>query len=548
MDWKMATDSIRVGNRIVFSSFTEKAVKIFKTDGTKAGTREIYSYPNDVSAFVSKTMTNNRMAAFELNVSGKRVHLITDLENTWVIDGSPFPYHDLHATSNDFYLVHSSVKNGLGYNYIYKIENGELKPVELNKGGADAMNEQLFDNRIYFTVRNSNGQLNDICYSDAGSDKVNRIYSGPMSYLTRSGDYLIAGTMSGPDVKIYKASTAKLLGEFTDIQPVNQVVGDAVALWGFREVVIIRNDRFLTHKFTEQIEFMNPVPQGILIKVKSNAGSSWYLYDLKRAKIIEMFKDKPIDFNMAGAGDQLFFVDSNDRHHIAWDISDERRVDFPAGLFTVKSLNGDLALASDYTGATPLGVYSLEGSIPVRMYSLTGDFDPFSVSDANHLATSSPATGYELARVDRDSLFRFPEIIRGPEGITLQEAFRFRGSVYVTAFTFSKGLQVWKMDEINLTPDDDDEIVITRPEMPDRGSYLPDEILMNAYPNPVVNELNIDLKEGGLIRVLDPKGIEQLKTVVGKTRKLDMKGLPAGQYIIIYSGAKGNSVRKIVKL
>jgi ELWxxDGT repeat protein len=548
VDWRMASDSIRVGNRIVFSSFTEKAIKIFKTDGTKAGTREIYSYSNDVSAFVSKTMTNNRMAAFELNVSGKRVHLITDLENTWEIDGSQFQYHDLHATSNDFYLIHSSVKNGLGYNYIYKIENGDLKLIELNKGGADAMNEQIFDNRIYFTLRNSSGQMNDICYSDAGSDKVNRIYSGPMSYLTRRGDYLIAGTMSGPDVKIYKASTAQLLGEFADIHPVDHVAGDAVALWGFREVVVIRNDGILTRKFSDEIEFMNPVPQGILIRVKSNAGGSWYLYDLKRAKITEMFKDKPVDFNMAGAGDQLFFVDSNDRHHIAWDISDERRIDFPAGLFVAKSLSGDLALASDYTGATPLGVYSLEGNTPVKKYSLTGDFDLFSVSEPSHLATSSPATGYELARIDRDSLFRFPEIIRGSEGIILQEAFRFNGSVYATAFTFSKGLQVWKMDELNLVPDQDDELVVTRPEMPDRGSYLPDDAMLNAYPNPVINELNIDLKEGGLIRILDPKGYEQLKTVVGKSKRLDVKSLPAGQYIIIYSGANGHVVKKIVKL
>jgi hypothetical protein len=543
VSWRIALDSIRVGNQIVFSSFSEKAVKIFKTDGTKAGTREIYSYPNEVAAFVVKTMTNNRMAAFELNVAGKRIHLVTDLENTWEIDGSQFEYHDLYATSNDFYLIHSSVKNGMGYNYIYKIENGQLKLIELNKGGADAVNQQIFDNRIYFTLRNGSGQLNDICYSDAGSDKVNRIYTGPMSYLTRRGDYLIAGTMSGPDVKVYKASTAKLLGEFTDIHPVDYAAGNAVALWGLKEVVVIHNDQIITRKFTEQIEFMNAVPQGILI----NTGSSWYLYDPKRAKIMEIFKDKLVDFNMAGAGDQLFFVDSNDRHSIAWDISDEKRIDFPAGISVAKSLRGDLAIAYDYKGTSPLAVYSLEGNAPVRKYTLSGDFDYYSVSDANYLSTSTTATGYELARIDRDSIFRFPEIIKGPEGISLQEAFNFKGSVYAAAFTFSKGLQVWKMDEKNLTPDDDDELVVIRPELP-RGNYLPDEIELNAYPNPVMNELNVDLKEGGQIRILDPKGYEYLKTVVQKNKTLDVKKLPAGEYILIYSGLNGHIVKKIVKL
>ena len=549
VSWRMAQDSSRVGSQIVFSSSAPNAVRIFKTDGTKAGTREIYTYANEAAAFVAKTITNNRMAAFELNESGKRMHLITDLDSVWRIDGSKFPYHELYATSNDIYLVHQSVKNGLGYNLIYKIENGGLKAIELNKGGADAMYEQIYDNRIFFTTRNSGGQLSDICYSDAGSDKVNRLFTGPVSYLVRRGDYLIAGTMSGPDVKVYKASTAQLLGEFTDMHQIDAVAGNAVGLWGNRQAVIVHNDHIISQKFTEDIEFMNPIPQGILIKVKSNAGGSWYIYDLKREKITTLFKDQPVGFSMAGAGDQLFFEDGgSNRHSVLVDIANGKRIDFPAGVLATKSLNGDLAVVTDQTYTNPSAVYSTEANVPVKKYELPGWYDFGNGASPSYTVFNTTATGFELARFDRDSLYHFPEIVKGPEGMLLHEAFHFRGSVYAAAFTYSKGLQVWKMDELNLVPDKDDELVVTRPEIPDRGTYLPDDALLNAYPNPVVNELNIDLKEGGLIRILDPKGYEQLKTVVGKSKRLDMKNLPAGQYIIIYSGANGHVVKKIVKL
>lgn len=546
--WRMAEDSSRVGNQIVFSSFTPNAVRIFKTDGTKAGTREIYTYVNDAAAFVVKTLTNNRMAAFELNESGKRMHLITDLDSVWKIDGSQLPFHELHATSNNIYLTHSSTRNGMAYDMVYRFENGQLKPIELNKNGDDAMNHQFYDNRIFYMLRND-GRLSDVCYTDAGSDKVNRLFTGPMSYLVLRGEYLIAGTMSGPDVKIYKASTAQLLGEFTDMHQVDAVAGNAVGLLGARQVVIVHNDRIISQKFTADVESMNAIPQGILIKVKSNAGSSWYIYDLKREKITELLKDLTAEFAMAGAGDQLFFNDGgSDRHSILIDIAKEKRVDFPAGIFATKSLTGDLVVVIDQTYSAPASVYSAEGKVPVKKYELPGWYDFANGAGPNYTAFNTTATGFELARFDRDSLYHFPEIVKGPEGIMLQEAFHFRGSVYAAAFTYSKGLQVWKMDELNLVPDKDDELVITHPEMPGRGSYLPDDALLNAYPNPVMNELNIDLKEGGLIRILDPKGYEQLKTVVGKSKRLDVKDLPAGQYIIIYSGANGHVVKKIVKL
>lgn len=538
---KMATDSIRVGDQIVFASTSLQGVRIFKTDGTQAGTREIYYFPTSDRPSLDKTVTSNKMAAFDIFVAGKKLSLVTDLEKVWEIDHARFEHREFRATSKDIFMIHSSTKNGMSYDMVYRFEKDDWKPIELNKGGADAMNHIIYENRIYYMLRNSSGQLSDVCYTDLGSEQVHRLFTGPMTYLVRKGDCIIAGTMSGPDVKIYRARTAELLGEFTDIRPIDNETADAACLWGNREVVIVHKDRVVSQKLADDIAFVNAVPQGILIY----SGTSIHIYDLKRGKITTLFKNEPVDFSTFGAGDQLVF--NQNGHGIVWDLAKERRVDFPAGMVVHKALHGDLAITGDLTGSFP-AVYSFAGNAPVKKYSLDGWYDFPSVDNVNYTAAYSAATGYELARLDQDAFYRFPEIVKGSEGVVSMEVFHFKGSVYVSAFIYSKGIQIWNMDEMDLTPDDGDDLVVTRPEVPGRGPYLPDEVQLNVYPNPVVNELNIDLKEDGMIRILDPKGFEQLKTVVGKSKTIDVKTLPAGEYIIIYSGINGRVVKKIVKL
>ena len=539
--WKMATDSIRVGDQIVFASTSLQGVRIFKMDGTQAGTREIYYFPTSDWPSIGKVVTSNKMAAFDIFVAGKKFGLVTDLEKVWEIDNARFEHREFQATSKDIFMIHSSTKNGMSYDMVYRFEKDDWKPIELNKGGADAMNHIIYENRIYYMLRNSNGLLSDVCYTDLGSGQVNRLFTGPMTYLVRKGDCIVAGTMSGPDVKIYRARTAELLGEFTDVRPIDATTAEAAFLWGNKEVVIVHKDYIVSQKLADDIGFINTIPQGILIY----SGTSVYIYDLKRGKITTLFKDEPVELSTPGAGDQLVF--NQNGHMIIWDLAKERRIDFPAGLVVHKALHGDLAITGDLTGNSPT-VYSFEGNAPVKRYSLDGWYDFPSVDNVNYTAAYSPATGYELARLDQDSFYRFPEIVKGSEGVVSMEVFHFKGSVYVSAFIYSKGIQVWKMDEMDLTPDDDDDLVVTRPEAPGRGPYLPGEVHLNVYPNPAVNELNVDLKDGGTIRILDPKGFEQLKTVVGKSKRIDVKTLPAGEYIIIYSGANGRVVKKIVKL
>jgi hypothetical protein len=97
-------------------------------------------------------------------------------------------------------------------------------------------------------------------------------------------------------------------------------------------------------------------------------------------------------------------------------------------------------------------------------------------------------------------------------------------------------------------PQEEDKLVITIPELPGRITHLPDEILVNTYPNPVLNELNVDLKDAGTIQIVDSKGIEIMKAAAGRASTIDVKTLPAGHYFLIYTGTGGKITRKIVKL
>lgn len=544
--WRLATDSTRVGNHMVLSSYTEKAIRIIKTDGTKQGTKVIYTYSGNAPASVSNTKTNARMAAFELNVNGKRRYLVTDLEQTWEIDASAFEYHGLVANDSDFFLVHSSVKNGMAYDVVFRIVEGKLQRIELSKNGPDAVYPTIANGRFYFGLRKSAGQLYDVAYTEANSETVNRIYTGPLNYLILRGDYLLANTGTG--VNVYKASNAKLLGEFADIHPTQTFSGPAIGLWGTRKAIFVLNDKITTQTFTQDIVTLLDVPSGILVKLNGTSNTfSWYLFDRKTGGVSELFKDQAVDYMASGPDGQLLFsATAPDLHCIIWDTSRQKRITLPTGYQVNALLPGSLALLSKVSNFDQQYVFETKGEKAVEKYAIKGWHDAFYTDREGFLSIEDAGRGHELARIDADSLYHFPEIIRGPEGITLHQVFRFQGSDYATAFTFSKGLQVWKMDEKSLTPGD--EVVIEKPELPGRGGFLPDDMVFNTYPNPVINELNIDLREAGMIKVIDQKGLEILKTAAGRNNKLDMKHLPAGQYMIIYSGKSGNVVKKVVKL
>lgn len=554
--WNMAAQPRRIGKSVVFTSVARDGFRLFTTDGTAMGSRELYYFGQTENApYIEKVIGNENQVLVEAVAGSKRTLVVTDLLKTAEIDISKFQYYRIHATSSCIYVLHSALKGNWGYEYVYKAGTDGLELVELNKNGDDAINPQVYGDRIYFTLRNSEGYLHDLCYSVPGSPEVHRLHTGAMTNAFIIGEQLVAtlpGNEDGvQDVKLFSAATAKPLGSFTRMYPVQLQAGPTLALWGPYQVVIAEGNQVKTYNFTETVDNLREVPEGILIKLRSWTVFSWHLFDRRQGKVIPVLKNEAMDFVSAGPDGELLFGGSSEgARQTLWQGREEKRTDLAQDVLVYKILKGSLLLAVRRPDFSQQYIYSLGRNAAVEEYTVGYAPDIHFAGNSNYMAVSSTGRGAEVARVDKDSLHHFGEIVKGPEGIALQEVFQFKGGVYAIAFTYSKGLQVWKLNERpdSPQPEEEEEINVDTPELPGRVTNLPDLMQMNTYPNPVTHELLIDLKEGGLIKIVDPKGLEILTTTVGKTHKIDMKQLPAGQYIVIYAGPNGNIFRKIVKL
>lgn len=552
--WNMAAQPRRIGKSIVFTSVARDGFRVFTTDGTATGSRELYFGQTDTGPYIEKVIGNEHQVLVEAVAGNERKLVVTDLLKTGEIDISRFQFYRIHATSGHIFVLHSALKGNWGYEYVYKVATDGLELVELNKNGDDAVNPQVYDDRIYFILRNSEGYLHDLCYSVLGSPEVHRLHAGAMTNAFVIGAHLVAtlpGNEDGvQDVKLFSAATAKPLGSFTRMYPVQLSAGQALALCGPYQVVIAEGNEVKTYNFTETVDNLREVPEGILIKLRSGTTFSWHLFDRRQGRVIPVFKNEAMDFVSAGPDGELLFGGTFEgARQTLWQSREEKRTDLDQDVLVYKILKRSLLLTVQRPDFSRQYIYSLGRNAALKEYAIGYAPDIHFAGNANYMAVSSSGRGTEVARIDKDSLHHFAEIVEGPEGVALQEVFQFKGGVYAIAFTYTKGLQVWKLNERPdyPQPEDEEEINVDTPELPGRVTNLPDPMQMNAYPNPVTHELLIDLKEGGLIKIVDPRGFEILTTAVGKTHKIDMKQLPAGQYIVIYAGPNGNIFRKIVK-
>jgi hypothetical protein len=295
---------------------------------------------------------------------------------------------------------------------------------------------------------------------------------------------------------------------------------------------------------------------GVNVKDGSDTNiRSYYFYDALKGEMVTISEKDSFYLGTSMDSDLLLFTRSgNDRSgNFAYNITTRQRMSLPAQAGRFSVLGGSLLKFSELYEYEKASIYAPENGVLVEKYTIESNVEPLSIRNSNYLPAYERATGFEITRLEKDSLHHFAEIIKGPEGVSLQSIFHYKDGVYAAAFTHSKGLQVWRMGNVSEAPQtemsqEEDKLVITIPELPGRITHLPDEILVNTYPNPVLNELNVDLKDAGTIQIVDSKGIEIMKAAAGRASTIDVKTLPAGHYFLIYTGTGGKITRKIVKL
>lgn len=538
----------RLKNNIIFTSYTQKGLKIFRTDGTVEGTKELYTFNGDDYAYLEKTHVNDQSALFEINSGGKRVVINTNLEEAKEIPVSQFQYFDILKTSSNFYVVHQSVKIGRSYPILYKIENGALKLIDLNKKPSDdAMFHATFENHLYFTVRNSSGEaFYDILSLDS-DDKLTTIFRGTNKGFQILGKYIIVNSDKNT---VLKPVSGKVIYS-SDISYTNFVYANSsLSMWSPRKMVMINNDQKYEYSFTHDIEPAFPTPQGFLIKGLSVPGYSYYFFYNKTKKLVPIIKNQDVYFDSDFSKETLIFPGNQTSRskNFIWDLNNERLIAFPGNLWLTRQLNNKMYRVVEDANFQKPQIYALENDVLTRKYALEDESysELLANEGANYFPWYTSATGFEVSRLDKDSVYHFPEIVKGPEGISLQDVFHFGDGVYASGFTFSKGLQVWKMGDYQ--PEEKEEEKWIAPVLPKTPFSLPDDLDLNTYPNPFIRELNIASRLTGKVQVLDAKGRIIYEAAANQKSTIDLKNSPSGQYIILFINEQQRLIKKVIKL
>lgn len=142
-------------------------------------------------------------------------------------------------------------------------------------------------------------------------------------------------------------------------------------------------------------------------------------------------------------------------------------------------------------------------------------------------------TGRELMVLGPNYFVNMPEIVKGKEGMILKDYFYINNTLYIYAFTYTHGWQVWKMGEFN-----PDRILATENSS---------EVGLVVYPNPVQDFLHINTEKPLNYKLVNIIGQEVKRGKVSARELIDVKNIPTGIYIIQLFDGTANFARKIIK-
>ena len=565
-DYEGQTDSYWMSNSLkklrgnfVFVASTENGIKVFKTDGTTEGTKELYTYKGTEPAFVRESYVNDNEVLLEIASGSKIFHLVTNLERTNELDISKFPYHSVVKTKSTFYVVENTNRSGWSFNVLYKIENGALKLINLNANG-DAHFHQAFGDRLYYSIRNKAATAFNDIYSLDNSDNIKKVLTTTMDGFSYQGNYLLINSRQSDEslqrTTVVNAFTLKTLynaGTDFAICP-SDFDKSNLAIWNQDKVVTFTDGVIEEHKFNIVVEQVVSASEGFVIRGNSSTGAYYYYFKTKTRKLIPILTNTQYGLSDGYSKKNLIFnfSDGFNLKSAIWNVATEKLVSIEETLRISRELNGSFfTVYKNENYANPY-VYTLENGTFTERYQLNGQYgDNVTLAGAsNYFPTYAAKTGFEITRLDHDSLYHFAEIVKGPEGIAVQEIFEFKGGVYASGFTYSKGLQVWKMGAATDQEDEEEEETIEGHDLglPDKITFNTDKIDINTFPNPATSELNVFIKNPGIVRMVDEKGLEIFKSYAEKQATIDIKTLNPGIYYIIYSNGLTLLSKKVVKL
>jgi ELWxxDGT repeat protein len=552
----MRQSTPRVGKSIIFTASYLNGIRVFATDGTAAGTKELLNYPTTETPSIRTKSATNGAVLLEMAYGQKISQIYTNIKKTSVIDLTTTPFYKILATTKDFYVLKNLLRNGMSYDVLEKIDNGVLKLVDLNKNG-NAVNHQAYQDKIYFTLRNDSGTVNGI-YNVGSDNKIKQIFTGPVETFSIRDKYLVTNAFEGNSqlqtiTTVMHATSGQVLHTFKRAFAMSVASHGTLALFSEDQLIMVRDTSKREISLKNAAYSVTPSLKGFVIKSGSEGNYDAHYYYVKTQKLVPILEGKNIvNWNENPLSENLIFItNSSSRENYIWIASREKLIPIPPQENISGELNANLFSGNHNDDYSKVWIYSIENDQLKSKYHIEANtyFNLQMAGNSNYASGYEAATGNEVTRLEKDSVYHFEQIVKGPAGVLLRQVFHFNESIYAVGFAHSKGLQVWKMGVVQEEQKEDEET--ETPEVPQGPGHvisLPEGEEINIYPNPVFAELNIDLNSRGTVKIIDLKGLEIFHKDAGGKTLVDLKDIAAGTYLIIFKSRGRTIVKKVIKL
>ncbi len=534
-----------LGDKLYFyTNNYQSGLSIYETNGTKSGTLRVFKSDENYS-IIYWAKSNEKQVVYR--ISNSIIIVIEDSKATLIknIPQTTFGF-GVFLTSNKVFLFTNAVKNIEGYpadfsyQEVFKVEKGEL--ILMDKG---VDNFFVYKDRLYYTKRNFPENINGTITFKNGStgiyflnelDKVNVVIDGLIEQFGVFNDKLVyrQSIVEGkaPRHIIIDLSTNKIDLTFNDFYSyVMESINGALVLSNDVKRLIIKDKQ---RREFEIGSVMRPLGNGILLGDSKNLS----YYDIQKNAVSSIFNDKEYQSPLIGKNAMYMLIPIRiDDKTVSWsyyDVFNKKLTDlnYTGNFFELDSVQS--------FSSKPIGndieqtYWRFDGNNFFRSYVLPQNTN-FLKSNTNNYYTTSYAqeTGNELIQLGADNIITFPEIVKGDEGITLNTVFQFKNQLYAYVFTFSHGWQVWKMGEGQKAKPLSEEASV--------------ENLVNVFPNPVQDMLNVDSPQQFRYRVINSRGQELLKGNVEPQQTISFQDLAQGLYIIQFFDGQKVFSKKVVK-
>ena len=426
----------------------------------------------------------------------------TGIATYFVIDDNLF------YTKENYYSTNGLLILGTGQINIYYIENGKANIIDHNKISRFSYNLEI--GKLYYQIFDSNPVKWNII--DINSKQIS------------TNDANIEPTFN--DYEYYQE---RLLGNIkisTGKNIIRIKNGDNTSYIKIKGNIVLTDNLQSFYK-------------GFLLKsLTNNTLSNLDYIDLENGQLINILNNVPYrEVKFDNFGKYLIII-IDEKQSKFWNAETREMVNIKNTNFKYVSYNG--AISND-------GFYwKFENNYLIQKFKITENTYFLTNINGIYYFTKYIGNNIKIYKIVDNSLVEISTNFA--EGFKIKNLFLFNADLYVYVFTPETSWQVWKLGKSEA-----DETNIYKLNSREYPIYEKYSILEKAenkikyYPNPVDNQLYIEITNPSNYQLINLQGQLQLQGNITNNDKIDVSTLPQGVYLLMLSDGNQRMVKKIIK-